>query len=342
MPIAYLSDLIRHARSTRTAIPGAAIDDLRGLTEAMAAAAAAESPIVISIDDAAFADVGFDAAMAAVEHAAAAADIPIALNARHVRSEQALNAAIRSGFCGVTLAAEIPETGAAELAAIGASCGVAVGADLGRASAIAALPTGLAFAEISLNAGGGNRLDDGRSLGLPLAVRGSSGVSAEAMDGLLSAGACWVEHSPGVGDLTDLISSLGSVGRSAEFLAACRIWTSVEHIVEFNAPDLSADEVADLLALGTKQLGAVPGVRDVRTGEAAAADARYRFSWFIRFASAEVIDSFNKHPLHVAFADDHFRPVAADRLTTNYVMHNATDFEPAMVDAMPAKTRSLQ
>ena len=306
----------------------------------MATAAAAKSPIVFSIGESAFADIGADAAMAAVEHAAAKADIPVGLNARNVRSEQSLKAAIRRGFCGVTLADGIAESDAVELAETGLSCGVAVGVDLGRTSEIAALPPGLAFAEVAAGEGGEQPDGDLSAFELPLAIRDWTDVSSEAMDRLSSAGVCWVDSRPASGDLAALISSLRSAGRAAEFLAACRAWTPVEHIVEFNAPELSADEVAGLLALGTEQLGAVPGVRDVRTGEAAAADARYRYSWFIRFASAEVIDSFDKHPLHVAFADNHFRPVAADRLTTNYVMHSAADVEPSAVDdEEPAKMR---
>ena len=59
-------------------------------------------------------------------------------------------------------------------------------------------------------------------------------------------------------------------------------------------------------------------MREVRTGQAVREDARFRFYWLIRFASHAVVESFKNDPDHVSFADLHFRPVVADRLTTDY------------------------
>jgi hypothetical protein len=130
-------------------------------------------------------------------------------------------------------------------------------------------------------------------------------------------------------DLEAHIRRLGTDGRSREFVAECRAWTPVEHVVEFNAEDLTESQVVKLLDLGTRLLGSIPGVRDVRTGRAAAENARYRYGWFMRFAAPAVIESFNKHPVHVAFADGHFRPIAKDRLTTNYVMRAGPESDRA-------------
>ncbi|QGU31791.1 Dabb family protein [Thermochromatium tepidum] len=41
-------------------------------------------------------------------------------------------------------------------------------------------------------------------------------------------------------------------------------------------------------------------------------------AWLIRFTHEAVIDHYRDHPAHVAFADQHFRPLAPDRLTTDY------------------------
>jgi hypothetical protein len=40
----------------------------------------------------------------------------------------------------------------------------------------------------------------------------------------------------------------------------------------------------------------------------------------IRFASAEVIENYKTHPVHVEYADSFFRPLAADRITADYEM----------------------
>jgi fructose-bisphosphate aldolase class II len=72
------------------------------------------------------------------------------------------------------------------------------------------------------------------------------------------------------------------------------------------------------MAEGQRQLSAIPGVREVQVGSVAEKSARYRHCWLIRLASTAVIDSYNQHPIHVAFADRLFSAVAADSLTADY------------------------
>jgi fructose-bisphosphate aldolase, class II len=38
----------------------------------------------------------------------------------------------------------------------------------------------------------------------------------------------------------------------------------------------------------------------------------------VRFAHPAVIDSYRDHPDHLAFADNLFRPLAADRMTIDF------------------------
>lgn len=71
-------------------------------------------------------------------------------------------------------------------------------------------------------------------------------------------------------------------------------------------------------AAGQRILGTIPGVRQVVVGESVREDAPYRHCWLIRFVQPAVIDSYREHPDHKAFADDHFRPVAGDRITIDF------------------------
>lgn len=61
-----------------------------------------------------------------------------------------------------------------------------------------------------------------------------------------------------------------------------------------------------------------PGVLEVVTGQAVKPDADYQYTWLVRFCHPAVIDSYRDHPLHVAFADNHFRPVAGGRISIDY------------------------
>ncbi|MDH4235036.1 MAG: Dabb family protein, partial [Gallionella sp.] len=88
----------------------------------------------------------------------------------------------------------------------------------------------------------------------------------------------------------------------------------------YNASGLDEEKLRTAMAEGQRALAAIPGVREVEVGSVADKGARYRYCWLIRFASAAVIDSYKQHPAHVAFADRLFRPAAADRLTTDYLI----------------------
>ncbi len=112
---------------------------------------------------------------------------------------------------------------------------------------------------------------------------------------------------------------LGAEGRALEAMAACRPWQEVEHAIAFNFDaSLGEEEVAAMLARGREQLLRVPGVRRVDSGEALTEGARYRLFWDIRFASEAVVETYWRHPEHVDYADNVFRPYAGDRLKIDF------------------------
>ena len=107
-------------------------------------------------------------------------------------------------------------------------------------------------------------------------------------------------------------------GRAETVLTACRPWREVEHLVIYNSSAADSSQNAAMTAEGRRVLAEISGVRQVITGTSVREDAAYQHCWLVRFASAAVIDTYRDHPDHQAFADNHFRPLAADRLTIDY------------------------
>lgn len=110
----------------------------------------------------------------------------------------------------------------------------------------------------------------------------------------------------------------GSAGRSDEVLAECEPWTPVEHLIIYNVTGISEQQTHAMIAEGQRVLSSIPGVLEVVTGQAVKSDADYRYTWLVRFCHPAVIDSYRDHPLHAAFADNQFRPVAGGRISIDY------------------------
>lgn len=72
---------------------------------------------------------------------------------------------------------------------------------------------------------------------------------------------------------------------------------------------------------GRDVLTQIPGVLGVSFGEAVAPNASYRFVYVVEFEDESVIERYRHHPVHVRFADSRFRPLAPDRITTDFRMH---------------------
>ncbi|WP_337844038.1 Dabb family protein [Thermus sp.] len=93
----------------------------------------------------------------------------------------------------------------------------------------------------------------------------------------------------------------------------------VEHLIVFNA-EASPEEVRRMVAEAKAVLTQIPGVLGVRYGEALSLEARYRYWLSVVFAGPEVVEVYRDHPLHVDFANRVFRPMAKDRITTDYLV----------------------
>ncbi len=91
----------------------------------------------------------------------------------------------------------------------------------------------------------------------------------------------------------------------------------IRHVIVFNA-GVPAEQVRAMAERGRQILGAVRGVTDVRFGVAVAEKARYRYIFDIGFEDESIIDAYRQDPAHVRFAEEEFRLLARDRITTDY------------------------
>lgn len=184
--------------------------------------------------------------------------------------------------------------------------------------------------------------------GIPLVLHGGTGLEEQQYRRLIASGICKINYFTALGDaaaaalrrqlnrsdsayaeLTQgaaeaigaeaerCMNLWGSAGRADELLAHCPRWSPAEHLIIYNA-DSEATSVQAMMDRGREVLAAIPGVRAVFTGQAIQENARYRYTWLVRFCHPRVIDSYREHPQHIAFADTLFRPIAGDRISIDY------------------------
>jgi len=126
-----------------------------------------------------------------------------------------------------------------------------------------------------------------------------------------------------------MIVLFGSAGRADAILKVARPWREVAHVIIYNTndqadsgekadPNIEQAGIEHMMAAGHAALSNIPGVRQVVTGRAIKDQAQYQYCWLIRFAQPAVIKSYREHPAHIAFADQHFRPRASDRISIDY------------------------
>ena len=194
------------------------------------------------------------------------------------------------------------------------------------------------------------RLDQiNRALRIPLVIHGGTGLSDEQFHYLIRCGVAKINYFTALADeataaarqnlaegagyphLFQSVSKAvatetercirlwGGAGRAAELLSYCPAWEPVEHVVIYNLARRDEVPVEAMMAQGRRALKAIPGVRAIETGKAIrTAKTRYDYCWLVRFAHPAVIETYERHPLHLAFADNLFRPVAPDRITTDF------------------------
>jgi fructose-bisphosphate aldolase class II len=186
------------------------------------------------------------------------------------------------------------------------------------------------------------------ALNIPLVIHGGTGLSDEQFQRLIANGVAKINYYTALADaageqITDnlgqgargytqcvrdiqpaiqaecerCIRLWGSAGRAAELLGECRPWENVEHLIFYNLT-CSEQDAEHVIAEGERVLATIPGVRRVFAGEVLDKSHPYRYCWRVQFASAAVVDAYRDHPLHVQYANSHFRPNAGDRITEDF------------------------
>ena len=137
MALVNMRDLIYHAYSNRYAICSFDLANIDCLYAILAAAEQCRSPVILNICDGQFDPRQITSFMAAVEHAAHCAQIPVAIQCENINSLDAMQKGIKYGCNGVMcnasrlpLPANIEKT--REIAMTSHQCGIAVEGKLGN------------------------------------------------------------------------------------------------------------------------------------------------------------------------------------------------------------------
>ena len=190
------------------------------------------------------------------------------------------------------------------------------------------------------------------ALAIPLVIHGGTGLSDDQFSQLIANGVAKINYFTALADAALLncksnstsassytslftgtkeaianevercITLWGSADRANQLLQSCQPWNTVEHVIVFNVKNIDEKATTDMIETGRSALLGIPGVREVVTGGAVKNDSSYQYCWLIRFCHPGVIESYKHHPVHVDFADSLFRPVAADRISIDYQLHN--------------------
>ncbi len=191
------------------------------------------------------------------------------------------------------------------------------------------------------------------AVNIPLVIHGGTGLSDDQYQQLINRGVSKINYYTSLSDVAGLcirensqrgplngytgllngvketisievercIKLWGSAGRAKKVLAYCEAWAPVEHVIIYNVHGISKDETMTMINEGKKTLSTIPGVLEITTGHSVQEDDAYHYTWIIRFCHRAVIDSYRNHPLHIAFADTLFRPVAGERISIDYQTH---------------------
>lgn len=202
---------------------------------------------------------------------------------------------------------------------------------------------------------GKQRLDYNRlarineSVNVPLVIHGGTGLSDGQYHKLIDHGVAKINYFTAMADLVvkrvrknlsltncsyrDMISNIHaemtaavsrmmhvwrSAGRAAEVIIQCGPWNNVEHVVVYNSSESDPTVIQIMLRKGKQKLSTIPGVLDVRIGRATNDESKYRYCWLVRLAHEDVIESYKSHPVLTAFTENHFQPIAADRVYSDY------------------------
>lgn len=93
----------------------------------------------------------------------------------------------------------------------------------------------------------------------------------------------------------------------------------IRHLLVFNtAAGVTHEECVAMAEKGRQELSRISGVLQVSFGVALKENARYRYNFVIDLIDEQALRNYIEDPIHVKFANELFRPMAPDRITTDY------------------------
>jgi hypothetical protein len=285
MPVVGFSELHKHASERRymLAITHAhTLSVARGVIES---AIELDAPIVLSVNGREINTM----LLLSIEALARQATCPVGLVANQLESAEQATQAIRSGCSGLILADKLTDSVRNEIRTLASSCGIDV----------------IDHQELT----GTLSLIDDELQAVTLTAIKAIPNSWQQFDEIISQASA--EH------LRSILNESAASGMGHAVLSTTAPWHPVEHLIIYNTTKDEA-ESEKLAAEGRRVLDQIPGVRATWSGRSIKPDANYRWCWLIRFAHPAVIDSYREHPEHVAYADNHFRPAAGDRVSIDY------------------------
>ncbi len=350
MALVDMRDLLGHAHDNNYTVAAFCPRDLRQLRTLLDTADYCQAPVILNMAGPDSAKYDFEVFMPAVEAAAQRTAVPVAIHLDHGKDYDTAVQAIRLGCNSIMVESSthsVPEDMqlTRRVTQMAHGCGIPVEGAPAEPPAesetfsdeqLALMreyveTTGVDFLSIPAAAVGDHTSRIHETLAVPLTVYDGELLDESHYGRLAGSGIVKLSYatipSPDMLDCADKkvseqvrrrIELLGSSNRAADVLETCSRWTQVDHLIIYNTANLGAAEVEAMMAEGRRVLSGIPGVREVVCGTAIGDNARYSYTWLVRFCHPAVIDSYREHPDHVAFADRHFRPVAADRISIDY------------------------
>ena len=293
MPVVGFSGLEKHASDHGYGLAVVNIQSLAIARGVIEGASDLNAPVVLSIRGS---DL-MEEIMPSLESMARRAPNPISLLATDIRDSEQAALAIRLGCNALAIDGALSDSIAGEVCAVAAACGI--------------------YVIDKIHSGPLIEIDDELE-SVTLGATGQVFSSWQNME------ASVVELSSNF--VRGIYNQAGASGQGTDALEHAGPWRPVEHLIVYNTT-VDDETSAELAAEGRRVLDRIPGVRATWSGRALKPDASYRWCWLIRFAHAAVIDSYRDHPDHVAYADNHFRPIAGDRISIDYELIGTEESE---------------
>lgn len=183
-----------------------------------------------------------------------------------------------------------------------------------------------------------------QAAGVPLVIHGGTGLSDEQFRALVQAGANKINYYTALVELAaqaaagqrrwEAMRSAAVAAIADEVARTSTLWgaagqaeparrfapplVAVEHVIYHNWSG-GETELKAMQARGIEVLGQLPGVQRIHAGCAERQDAPYRYLWTMTLANPRAMQAFREDPRHQDYANAHFRPWAAERITIDFL-----------------------